>query len=72
MISYGNSRKDKFLKYGETAGAPSWCVVRQLPTLQSMTVAQFFSRLDAENHLKILKNLHPGTFFEVVFDVPFE
>lgn len=48
----------------------SWCVIRQLPTLQSIVVGRFSSRIEAENHHRFVKRLYPDSFFEVMFDAP--
>lgn len=47
-----------------------WCIVRQLPNLQSTIVVRFRRRNDAEAHLQILQRLMPEAKFEIVFDVP--
>ncbi|KPQ31285.1 MAG: hypothetical protein HLUCCA11_24065 [Phormidesmis priestleyi Ana] len=52
--------------------AADWCVIRQLPTLQSLIVGRFTSRIEAETHYSFMKRLYPNYFFEVMFDVPLE
>lgn len=52
--------------------AADWCVIRQLPTLQSVIVGRFTSRIEAETHRSFMKRLYPSYFFEVMFDVPLE
>ncbi len=48
----------------------AWCVIRQLPTLQSIIVARFLSRIEAETYLVFMKRLYPNSFFEIMFDAP--
>lgn len=48
----------------------AWCVIRQLPTLQSIVVARFLSRIEAETYLAFMKRLYPNSFFEIMFDAP--
>lgn len=48
----------------------AWCVIRQLPTLQSVIVARFLSRIEAETYLVFMKRLYPNSFFEIMFDAP--
>ncbi len=43
-------------------------IVRILPTAEVYTVARFFNRQDAEDHLRILHRFLPNATFEVVFD----
>jgi hypothetical protein len=47
-----------------------WAIVRLLPDLRRYTVARFFNRQDAEDHLRFLHRFIPAASFEVVFDVP--
>jgi hypothetical protein len=47
-----------------------WAIVRLLPDLRRYTVARFFNRQDAEDHLRFLHRFIPTASFEVVFDVP--
>jgi hypothetical protein len=44
-----------------------WCVVRQLPSLQNLTVAHFRRRNDAEEYVKTVRRLTPGNYV-IVFD----
>ena len=46
-----------------------WAIVRLLPDLRRYTVARFFNRQDAEDHLRFLHRFMPAADFEVVFDV---
>lgn len=45
-----------------------WCVVRQLPEMQRVVLARFRKRNQAEDHLKVLRRLRPGSY-AIVFDV---
>lgn len=47
-----------------------WALVRLLPNAQRYTVARFFNRQDASDHLRFLNRFMPAAEFEVVFDVP--
>jgi hypothetical protein len=38
-----------------------WCIIRQLPNCQRLTVARFSRRPDAESYLKALRRLMPDT-----------
>ena len=51
-----------------------WVLVRLLPNMQRMTVAQYRSRSDADGHLVILRRLMPNAKFVVMFnpDLPAE
>jgi hypothetical protein len=46
----------------------SWLVVRLLPNMQRVTVAQFRSRSDADGHLEIIRRLIPEGEFLVMFN----
>lgn len=48
--------------------ATFWCIIRPLPSLQSLVVARFPSRSHAEAHLSFLKHSRPGTPYEIMFD----
>jgi hypothetical protein len=45
-----------------------WCVIRPLPTLQSVIVARLPSRAEAEAHLTFLKRTRPDITYEIMFD----
>ncbi len=49
-----------------------WTIVRLLPDARRYTVARFFNRQDAEDHLRLLNRFMPAAEFEVHFDVPTE
>ncbi len=49
-----------------------WAIIRLLPDARRYTVARFFNRQDAEDHLRFLKRFIPAAQFEVLFDVPTE
>ncbi len=44
-----------------------WCVVRYLLNFQSIVLAKFSSRAEAEAHLRFLKRARPNVFYEVIF-----
>jgi hypothetical protein len=46
----------------------SWRVVRHLSNFQSIILAHFFSRAEAEAHVRFLKRANLNAFYEVVFD----
>ncbi len=48
--------------------ATFWCIIRPLPSLQSVVVARFPSRSHAEAHLSFLKHSRPDTPYEIMFD----
>ncbi|MFM7427760.1 MAG: hypothetical protein ACKO7W_22635 [Elainella sp.] len=45
-----------------------WCVIRCLPQAQTLIIARFRKRNDAEAHLTTLRRLVPDGIFELVFD----
>ena len=45
-----------------------WVLARLLPKMQRLTVGQFRTRSDADNHLEILRGLVPGGKFAVIFN----
>lgn len=47
-----------------------WAIVRLLPDLRRYTVARFYNRTDAQDHLRLLHRFIPAAEFEVIFDVP--
>jgi putative acetyltransferase len=47
-----------------------WAIVRLLPKAQRYTVARFYNRQDAHDHLRFLKRWIPAAEFEIVFDAP--
>lgn len=46
-----------------------WCIVKLLPNMQRQVVARCRRRNDAEEHLRVLRRLLPGTSFAIVFDL---
>lgn len=46
-----------------------WLIVRLLPNMQRITVAQFYNRSDAEGYMQIIRQLIPNAQFEIVFNV---
>lgn len=49
-----------------------WAIVRLLPAARRYTVARFYNRQDAQDHLRFLNRFIPAAKFEVIFDVPYE
>jgi hypothetical protein len=47
-----------------------WAIVRLLSDLRRYTVARFYNRTDAQDHLRLLNRFIPAAEFEVIFDVP--
>ncbi|HEY9596058.1 MAG TPA: hypothetical protein V6D33_00110 [Cyanophyceae cyanobacterium] len=47
-----------------------WAIVRLLPDAKRYTVARFYNRQDAEDHLRFLNRFIPAAEFEVLFDNP--
>lgn len=47
-----------------------WCVVCCLPNAQTLIVARFRRRNDAEAHLRILRQMNAAQKYEIVFDAP--
>lgn len=56
-------------KVGDSQLSP-WTIVRLLPNAQRYTVARFFNRQDAHDHVKMLHRFMPAAEFEIVFEVP--
>ncbi len=46
-----------------------WCIIRPFPDMRTLIVGRFRRRVDAEGHLRILKQMIPSVPFEIVFDV---
>jgi hypothetical protein len=46
-----------------------WCIIRPSTDMRSLIVGRFRRRVDAEGHLRILKQIMPSVPFEVVFDL---
>lgn len=57
------------IQFSEDTPRP-WAIVRLLPKAQCYTVARFYNRQDAQDHLRFLKRWIPVAEFEIVFDVP--
>ncbi|MEW6497208.1 MAG: hypothetical protein AB1589_32605 [Cyanobacteriota bacterium] len=49
-----------------------WCIIRPFPNMRSSIVGRFRRRVDAEGHLRVLKQMMPTVGFEIMFDVPTE
>ncbi len=46
-----------------------WCIIRPFPNMRTLIVGRFRRRVDAEGHLRTLKQIMPSVPFEIVFDV---
>ena len=46
-----------------------WCIIRPVSDVQMRIVGRFRRRVDAEGHLRILKQLIPNVAFEIMFDI---
>jgi hypothetical protein len=46
-----------------------WCIIRPVSDVQMRIVRRFRRRVDAEGHLRILKQLIPNVAFEIMFDI---
>ena len=49
-----------------------WCIIRPVSNVQMRIVGRFRRRVDAEGHLRILKQLIPNVPFEIMFDIASE
>ncbi|HEY9637300.1 MAG TPA: hypothetical protein V6D14_28125 [Coleofasciculaceae cyanobacterium] len=49
-----------------------WCIIRPVSNVQMRIVGRFRRRVDAEGHLRILKQLIPNVPFEIMFDITSE
>jgi hypothetical protein len=45
-----------------------WCIIRPFPNMRSLIVGRFRRRVDAEGHLRVLKQMMPTVPFEIMFD----
>ena len=45
-----------------------WCIIRSFPDMRTLIVGRFRRRVDAEGHLRILKQMMPSIPFAIVFD----
>lgn len=46
-----------------------WCIIRPFPNMRSSIIGRFRRRVDAEGHLRVLKQIMPTVRFEIMFDV---
>ncbi len=46
-----------------------WCIIRPFPNMRTLNVGRFRRRVDAQRHLRIIKQMSLGVPFEIVFDV---
>ena len=49
-----------------------WCIIRPVSHVQMRIVGRFRRRVDAQGHIRILKQLMPTIPFEIMFDVTSE
>jgi hypothetical protein len=49
-----------------------WCIIRPVSNVQMRIVGRFCRRVDAEGHIRILKQLMPTVPFEIMFDIASE
>jgi hypothetical protein len=49
-----------------------WCIIRPVSTVQMRIVGRFRRRVDAQGHIRILKQLMPTVPFEIMFDIASE
>ena len=49
-----------------------WCIIRPVSHVQMRIVGRFRRRVDAEGHIRILKQLMPTVPFEIMFDIASE
>jgi len=47
-----------------------WCIVYHLPKMQRQIIARHRKRTDAEDHLRLLRQLSPSQTYELMFDPP--
>ena len=45
-----------------------WCIIRPVSDVQMRIVGRFRRRVDAEGHLRVLKQMMPTIPFEIMFD----
>ena len=46
-----------------------WCIISLFPNMRSSIVGRFRRRVDAEGHLRVLKQLMPTVPYAIVFDM---
>jgi hypothetical protein len=46
-----------------------WCIIRPFPNMRSTIVGRFRRRVEAEGHLRILKQLIPDVPYIIAFDI---
>lgn len=45
-----------------------WCIIRHLPQSQRLIVCRFRRRNDAEDHLRLLRQMCQNASFSIIFD----
>ncbi|HEY9794894.1 MAG TPA: hypothetical protein V6D30_04565 [Leptolyngbyaceae cyanobacterium] len=68
-ISQGEVKTYQRIEQPEDFSRP-WALVRLLPDLRRYTVARFYNRTDAQDHLRVLNRFIPVAEFEVIFEAP--
>ena len=68
-IRGGKSQTYQRIEQPEDFSRP-WAIVRLLPDLRRYTVARFYNRVDAQDHLRLLNRFIPAAEFEIIFDAP--
>jgi putative acetyltransferase len=51
-------------------GNHPWAIARLLPNAQTIIVARFHNRQDADDHKRLLHRFIPNAQFEIIFDLP--
>ncbi len=64
-----DSQREKVTTFQPTEYDPRpWAIVRLLPDARHYTIARFFNRQDAHDHLRMLNRFMPDANFQIVFD----
>jgi hypothetical protein len=45
-----------------------WCIIRHLPNSQRLVVCRFRRRNNAEDHLRLLRQMIPNVSYSIIFD----
>lgn len=45
-----------------------WCIIRHLPNAQWMVVGRLRRRNDAQDHLRLLRQLTPTASYSIIYD----
>ncbi|HEY9830237.1 MAG TPA: hypothetical protein V6D26_06635 [Stenomitos sp.] len=60
------------IKRSDPPGNHPWAIARLLPNAQTIIVARFHNRQDADDHKRLLHRFIPNAKFEIIFDLPNE